>query len=147
MRPLILKTSAAVFVTNAVLAAFFGLFGERIIAFLPHGSEYAAFWWAIPWIIAITSINLFTNFYITGEVSAFRFGYMKWMIPLTLLYPAALLAVTGYGYFTAFIPASWSAFLAAHNVASLSAMLGWMTGIAVLKALGCALAMLRQKKW
>ena len=144
-RPLIVKTSLAVFVTNAALAAFFWLFGERIISLLPHGNEYAAFWWAIPWIIAITSINLFTSFYGTGEVSAFRFGYMKWMIPLTLLYPAALLFVTGYGYFTAYLPASWTDFLATHNIASLSAMLWWMTGIAVLKALGCAIAMLRLK--
>ena len=144
-RPLILKTSAAVFVTNAALAAFFWLFGERIISLLPHGSEYSSYWWAIPWIIAITSVNLFTGFYSTGEVSAFRFGYMKWMIPLTLLYPAAILLVTGYGYFTVYLPASWTNFLATHNIASLSAMLWWMTGIAVLKALGCALAMLRQK--
>ena len=35
-------------------------------------------------------------------------------------------------------------FLATHNVASLSAMLWWMTGIAILKALSCAFAMLRQ---
>ena len=70
---------------------------------------------------------------------------MKWMIPLTLLYPAAILFVTGYGYFTAYLPASWTTFLATHNVTSLSAMLWWMTGIAILKALGCALAMLRQK--
>ena len=145
-RPLILKTSLAVFVTNAALAAFFGLFGERIISLLPHGSEYSAYWWAIPWIIAITSINLFTSFYSTGEVSAFRFGYMKWMIPLTLLYPAALLFVTGYGYFTAYLPASWTDFLSTHNIASLSAMLWWMTGIAILKALGCAIAMLRQNQ-
>ena len=144
-RPLIVKTSLAVFATNAVLAAFFCLFGERILTFLPNGSNYAAFWWAIPWIIAITSINLFTGFYATGEVSAFRFGYMKWMVPLILLYPAALLFVTGHGYFTAYIPASWTDFLAAHNVNSLSAMLWWMTGIAVLKAIGCAIAMLRQK--
>ena len=145
-RPLILKTSAAVFVTNAALAVFFWLFGERIIFFLPHGGEYSAYWWAIPWIIAITSINLFCGFYSTGEVSAFRFGYMKWMIPLTLAYPAALLFVTGYGYFTAYLPTSWTKFLATHNIASLSAMLWWMTAIAVVKALGCALAMLRQKK-
>ena len=144
-RPLIVKTSLAVFVTNAALAAFFWLFGARIISLLPHGSEYASYWWAIPWIIAITSVNLFTGFYGTGEVAAFRFGYMKWMIPLTLLYPAALLLVTGYGYFTAYLPASWATFLAAHNVTSLSAMLWWMTGSAILKALGCALAMLRQK--
>ena len=145
-RPLIVKASLAVFVTNAALAAFFWIFGERIISFLPHGREYAAFWWAIPWIIAITSINLFTSFYSTGEVAAFRFGYLKWMIPLTLAYPASLLFVTGYGYFTSYLPASWTNFLAAHNIVSLSAVLWWMTGIAVLKALCCALAMLRQKK-
>ena len=143
-RPLIIKTSLAVFITNAVLATFFWIFGERIISFLPHGGEYSSYWWAIPWIIAITSINQLPIFYGTGETSAFRFGYMKWMIPLTLAYPAALLLVTGYGYFTAYLPASLTNMLASHNITSLSAMLWWMTGIAVLKALGCTLAMLRQ---
>ena len=144
-RPLVLKASAAVLISNAALAAFFWIFGEPILAFLPHGKDYASFWWAIPWIITITSITLFSSFYGATEASAFRFGYMKWMIPMTLLYPAALLFVTGYGYFTAYLPASWTNFLATHNIASLSAMLWWMTAIAVLKALGCALAMLRQK--
>ena len=144
-RPLIIKTSLAVFVTNAALAAFFWLFGERIIALLPHGSEYSAYWWATPWIIAITSLNLFCSFYTTSEQSAFRFGFLKWMIPLILLYPAALLFVTGYGYFTAYLPSSWTSFLAAHNIASLSTMLWWMTALAALKAIGCVLAMLRQK--
>ena len=144
-RPLILKTSAAVFVTNAALAAFFWLFGERIISLLPHGNEYASFWWAIPWLIAIVTINLCINFYWTAEVSAFRFKFMLWWLPLNFLYAAALLLVTGHGYFTAYLPSSWTNFLATHNIASLSAMLWWMTGIAVLKALGCALAMLRQK--
>ena len=145
-RPLVLKATLAVFISNAVLAAFFWFFGERIVSLLPHGNEYAAYWWAILCCIAITSLTFFTGFYTTAEASAFRFGYMKWMIPLTLLYPAALLLVTGYGYFAAYLPASWANFLATHNIASLSAILWWMTGIAVLKTLGCALAMLRQKK-
>ena len=144
-RPLILKTSAAVFVTNAVLAAFFGLFGERIISLLPHGNEYSAYWWAIPWLIAIATINLSINFYWTAEVSAFRFKFMLWWLPMNFLYATALLFVTGYGYFTAYLPASWTNFLATHNITSLSAMLWWMAGIAVLKALGCTITMLRQK--
>ena len=145
-RPLIIKTSLAVFITNAALASFFWIFGERIISILPHGSEYSAYWWAIPWIITITSINLFSNFYSTGEISASRFDFMKWMIPLTLLYPAALLFVTGYGYFTAYLPASLTNFLASHNITSLSAMLWWMTCSAILKVLGCIFAMLRQRQ-
>lgn len=144
-RPLILKTSLAVFATNAALAIFFYCLGKRILTFLPHGSAYAEFWWAIPWIIAITSINLFPGFYSTVEAAAFRFGYLKWMTPLILLYPAMLLFVTGHGYFTAYLPVSWTKFLTAHNVNSLSTMLCWMTCIALLKATGCAIAMLRQK--
>ena len=145
-RPLIIKTSLAVFVTNAALAAFFLLFGERILNLLPHGSEYAAFWWAIPWIIGITSINLSASLYWTAEVSAFRFKFMFWWIPLNLLYAAALLVIPGYGYFTSYIPACWSDFLATHNITSLSAILWWMTGLAILKAIGSTLAMLCQKR-
>ena len=144
-RPLVIKSALAVFLSNAALAAFFWLSGERILELLPNGSEYSSYWWTIPWAVTIASFTLFANLYTTAETSAFRFGYMKWMIPLTLVYPAALLFVTGYGYFTAYIPSSWADFLSTHNVTSLASMLWWMTGIAVLKALGCALAMLRQK--
>lgn len=145
-RPLIWKSSAAVLVTNTALAAFFLLFGERLLAILPHGSEYASYWWAIPWLIAISTANLFSGFFGTAEISAFRFGYMKWMVPLTLAYPIALLFVTGYGYFANYLPASWANLLATHNITTLSAMLWWMTGTAVIKALCCTLAMLRQTK-
>ena len=145
-RPLVTKAFAAVLVSNAALAAFFWILGEPILAFLPHGDAYASFGWAIPWIIAITSINLFPSFYGTAEVAAFRFGYLKWMIPLTLLYPASLLFVSGYGYFTAYLPASWSEFLSTHNITSLSTMLWWMSSIAVIKVICCGFAMLRQKR-
>ena len=144
-RPLIVKTSLAVFITNAALAAFFYLLGERILNLLPHGSEYASFWWAIPWIIGITSVNLFISFYGTAKASAFDFGYMKWMVPMILVYPAALLFVTGYGYFIPYLPATWTNFLSTHNITSLSTMLWWMTGFAVVKAIGCAIDMLKQK--
>ena len=144
-RPLIIKSSIAVFSTNAVLTVFFWIYGERILSFLPNGSEYASFWWAIPWLIGITSVNLCNNFYWTAQTSAFRFSYMKWWLPLTLLYPVALLLVTGYGYFTAYLPPSWAEFLASHNITSLSTVLWWMTGIAVAKSAGCAIGMARQK--
>ena len=145
-RPLIVKTSLAVILSNILLAAFFWIFGERILLLLPNGSEYASFWWAIPWIIAITSINQSTCFYATAEVSAFRFGYMKWWSPMNLCYAAALLLVSGHGYFAALTPASWSTFLTNHNITSLSAMLWWMTGFALIRAVCCVIAMTKKQK-
>ena len=144
-RPLVLKASLAIIVSNAALAVFFWIVGGRILTLLPHGTEYSGYWWAIPWVIAITSVNLSCSVYTTAEQSAFRFGFLTWIIPINLIYAAALLLVTGHGYLTAYLPASWSEFLSTHNVTSLSAMLWWMTGFAAVKGLACTLAMLRQK--
>ena len=144
-RPLILKASIAVFATNAVLAAMFWFWGESILTLLPHGSEYASFWWAIPWIIAAASINLFSSLYSTAEASAFRFGFLMWMAPLMLLYPTLLLLVSGHGYFTDYLPHPLTKFLSTHNITTLSAALWWITGFAVAKAIGCAFSMIRQK--
>ena len=144
-RPLIVKASLAVIATNAILIAAYWCFGEQLLAFLPHGDKYAAYWWAMPWLVAIMTICSVCGLYTTGEISSFRFGYLKWWIPLDLLYPAALLFVSGYGYFVAYLPSEWVQFLTAHNITSLSTMLWWMTGVNIIRLAGCMIAMQRQK--
>jgi len=141
MRPLILKSAAATIGFSTLVAIPFFFLGKQILAFLPHGEQYAAYWWAILWQIGISTLGAISGLYVTAELSANRFGFMKWMIPLDLAYPSILLAVTGYGYFTDFLPASWTAFLNAHNIRSLDTMLWWMTGFYLIKTLGCILAM------
>ena len=141
MRPLILKSAAATIGFSILIALPFFFFGEAILAILPHGEQYSAYWWAIPWMIGNSTLMALTGLYVTAELSANRFGFMKWMIPLDIIYPALLLAVTGYGYFASSLPASWSAFLDTHNIRSLDVMLWWMTGFYLIKTLGCILAM------
>ena len=141
-RPLIIKASAATIGFCALIALPFFFAGRPILEFLPHGDQYGAYWWVIPWQIGITTLANISGLYTTAEISAEKFGFLKWMIPLNLANAALLLCVTGYGYFTAWLPASWVEFLSAHNVTSLSAMMWWLTGIAVLRLLGCAIEMI-----
>ncbi len=136
-RPLILKSSAAVLISNFALAIFFLVFGETILLHLPHGKEYAAYSWAIPWMITIPTMTWIVSLYTGAELSAFRFGYMKWTIPLSLAYPALMLLVSGYGYFTGFMPSSWVEFLRHHNICSLGTMLCWMTGYGLIRTAFC----------
>jgi O-antigen/teichoic acid export membrane protein len=145
-RPLILKSTAATICFSAIVAAPFFFFGERILAFLPHGESYCAYWWAIPWLIGIGCLSAFVMLYTTSEISANRFGYVKWLIPFNIAYPVALLLVTGYGYFVDIIPESWTTFLRAHNIHSLDTMLWWMTAANLFRATGCALMMATQGK-
>ena len=144
-RPIVLKTSLAVIGTNAVLAAALCVFGKQILAFLPHGTEYANYWWAMPWLVGIATLNGISNLYMTAEVSANRFRYLLWFVPLYFLYPAAQLVVTGYGYFDGIFPESWMSFLSAHNIRSLAAALWWMTALNLLRVIFCAFSMLIKK--
>lgn len=133
MRPLVLKASAATIAFCGLVAIPFFFVGEPILKLLPHGEQYAGFWWAIPWQIAITAFICVTNLYTTASISAERFGYLKWFIPLNLANAVLLLLVTGFGYFTAFIPAEWTRFLSTHNITSLTAMMWWMTAAYAIK--------------
>ena len=144
-RPLVIKTALVIIGSNVLLATFFWIFGERILLWLPHGESYAQYWWAIPWMVAIPTLMWLSSIYTTSELAAFKYGFLKWMVPVVLVYPAALLFVTGHGYFDPFLPTSWVEFLKTHNVCSLKTMLVWMTGNYLLRVVCCTLAMLRQK--
>ncbi len=136
-RPLIIKTSAAVVIASAILAAIFIFIGKPILSILPNGVEYAPFWWAIPWAIGINTINSIVGLYSTAMISANDFSFMKWMTPLNVINAILLLLLTGHGYFSHFLPASISTFLQLHNIKSLDAMLYWLTAIAAIRLLGC----------
>ena len=140
-RRLVGKALLANFAFCALVAVVSALFGRQFLGLLPHGDKYAAYWWAIPWLTAITAIGSVQGFYTTAEIAAGRFGFMKWLIPVDVAYPVLLLVVTGHGYFAGVIPASWTMFLEAHNIRSLDTMLLWMTAFNILKAIGFLAAM------
>ena len=142
-RPFVLKSILVNGVFCLALALPFLFVGKTILGLLPHGDQYAAYWWAIPWTIGITFLTSIIGFYTTTEFSANRFSFLKWYMPFDIAYPALLLIVTGYGYYADYIPASLSAFLDAHNIRSLDTMLWWMTGINALKASSCLYHLLR----
>ena len=145
-RPLIIKVALIIISSNALLALFFWAFGERILSLLPHGEIYSQYWWAIPWMIVIPTLLWLSRIYTTGEIAAFNYGFLKWMIPVVLIYPTSLLLVTGHGYFDAYLPTSWVNFLTQHNIYSLKTMLIWITGNQLLRVICCGIAILRQKR-
>jgi len=138
---LILKSTGVNIAFCLSIALVFCFISKPILAFLPHGDKYSAYWWAIPWLIVITGISSLHDFYTTAEIAAGRFGFLKWAMPLDLSYPALLLLATGHGYLVGAIPATWTKFLTAHNIYSLETILWWMTAITIVKALACLGAM------
>ena len=144
--PLVIKSLIANAAFCALLSLPFIFFGKNILSLLPHGDQYAAYWWAIPWMIGITFLCSIMGFYITAEFSANRFKFLKWYLPIDFTYPILLLLVTGHGYFADIIPATWTEFLTAHNIRSLETMLWWITAINGLKAIICIVSIAKSSR-
>ena len=138
--PIVIKSLIVNAAFCALLSLPFIFFGKKILSLLPHGDQYSAYWWAIPWMIGITFLCSIMAFYLTAEFSANRFKFLKWYLPIDFAYPVLLLFVTGHGYFAGIIPASWTEFLTAHNIYSLETMLWWITAINGLKAVICIIS-------
>ena len=145
LRPLILKSTAATCIFSTIVALPFVFFGQHIFALLPHGDQYAAYWWAIPWLIGIGALLALTTLYVTAEISANHFGFLKWYLPCDIIYASLLLFVTGHGYFTSLMPTYWTEFLTAHNIYSINTMLLWMTAATGIKAILCLIKILTSR--
>lgn len=100
---------------------------------------------AIPCLVGITTLVSIQTFHTNTEISAGRFTFLKWWVPINLIFAAGLLLITGYGYFTAYIPKSWCDFLAQHNFTSLTAMIAWFFVTSIAKVAASLVDLLRQK--
>ncbi len=143
-RPLVIKSSLATLASGGLLALGFALIGRPLLALLPNGDQYVAFHWAIPWLIVITSLSAIQSFHTTAEISAGRFRFLRWWVPINIFLAVVLLLYTGYGYFIAYLPAVWSQFLAEHNLTSLKAILIWFTVTTFVKTMIALYELIRQ---
>ena len=130
--------------TGGLLALVFSFAGKPLLAILPDGDKFADYAWAIPWMIGILSVSAVQNFHTNTEASAGRFGFLKWWVPLHIIFALGLLTITGYGYFTAFMPVSLCEFLATHNFTSLKAMLIWLTATTLIRTTISLTELMRQ---
>jgi O-antigen/teichoic acid export membrane protein len=134
---LVVKSSLVLFAGNFLLAIFFLCFGRQILTFLPNGQSYSIYAWAIPVIIAISTVNSIVSFYCVAEMSANRFGFMYFTVPICLVSGLGLMLVTGQGYYLSYLPQSLAAFLKAHNILTLKSVIVWMLVVAVVRLVCC----------
>jgi hypothetical protein len=76
-RPFVLKCAAVTLAAAAAMAAAYALFGNGLLALMPHGSDYAEYSRLMPWLVAITALTTCQVFYTNAEVSAGRFGFLR----------------------------------------------------------------------
>ena len=97
-RPFVLKCAAATLSAAVLMAVAYALFGAELLSLMPHGSDYAAYARYMPWLVVITALTTCQVFCTNAEVSAGRFGFLLWLVPLHVAYPAALYVAVRHGF-------------------------------------------------
>ena len=96
-RPFVVRCSAVALAAAALMAAVYVPFGRELLALLPHGAEYGGYAPLMPWLAVATAMTTCQVFYANAEVSAGRFGFLWWLVPLHIVYPAALWICAAHG--------------------------------------------------
>ena len=123
-RPFVVKCSLLALSAAAAMSAAYAFFGRDLLSLMPSGPRYADYARYMPLLTAVTALTSCQVFYTNAEVSAGRFGFLRWFVPLHAAYPAALC-------------------LAAHSgiCGSLDAFLAWFAAAAALRFIFSAVAL------
>ncbi|MBP5226668.1 MAG: hypothetical protein J6336_04725, partial [Kiritimatiellae bacterium] len=131
---LILRSTLASLAFGGLCAIAFLLVGRWLFAWVPDGSAYIPY---VPHAALLTvtlSLLMSLNCFFFGQIAADRFSFLKWYVPLHLLYSATLLFITGYGYFESWLPVSLLSAIRWINGQGLNFVLGAMLLLQLLKA-------------
>jgi hypothetical protein len=96
--PYVVRCSVAALGAAAALAAVYLLAGERLLALMPNGGNYLGYAIYMPLLTLVTAMTSCQVFHTNSEVSAGRFGFLAWFLPLHIVYAAALLLVRRAGH-------------------------------------------------
>ncbi len=96
-RAFVLKCSIVTLVGAGLMVLAYVFFGKELMSLMPNGENYAAYARYMPWLVAITAATSCQVFYTNAEVSAGRYGFLWWLVPLHVAYPLALWAASECG--------------------------------------------------
>ena len=113
-RPFVLSCSLLTLGAAVLMMVVYHFFGRELLALLPHGADYATLATFMPFLVLITALTACQTFYTNAEVSAGRFGFLGWFLPVNAAYSLALFTLAG-------------------TITSLRTMLVWMAALAALR--------------
>ena len=96
--PYVVKCSAAVLAVALAMAGAALVCAPRLVALMPHGSGYVAYSGYMAPLAIFTALTACQVFYANAEVSAGRFGFLFWLVPLHTVYPALLYVAVRLGW-------------------------------------------------
>jgi hypothetical protein len=106
-KPFVTRCSLVVLSAAAAMSLVYHFSAVQLLSLIPNGKNYAAYAGFMPALTAITALTSCQIFHTNSEVSAGRFGFLGWFLPLHTLYAAALWLANVSGWMDSLEKAVW----------------------------------------
>jgi O-antigen/teichoic acid export membrane protein len=86
--PYVIKCSLATLIIALLMSAIYFFLGDKLLSLMPNGNKYLEYANYMPYLTIITALTSCQVFFTNAEVSAGRFKFLYWLIPLHVIYIA-----------------------------------------------------------
>jgi O-antigen/teichoic acid export membrane protein len=94
-------------VGGAVVAVVVGVASDLIFGMVQRWQIYRPYAKLIVWMSMTNVFRVAFACFSTHEMACRRFGFIRYAVPLSLLEAVVLISLTGYGFFTPYLPRPW----------------------------------------
>ena len=84
--PYVVRCSIVTLAVASLMAVVYFFWGTSILPLMPNGADYLDCAGYMHWLVMMNALTACQVFYANAEVSAGRFGFLWWLVPLHLVY-------------------------------------------------------------
>lgn len=111
---------------GAAIAVSLGAASSFIFGMVEGWREYKPYAYLVGWLSLINVFRVGLACFTTHEMACRRFGFIYYLAPLSLVEAFLLVTLTGYTFFTPYVPASWVNWMGTLRAARLEFIVGVM---------------------
>lgn len=123
---LILQGMGLSLASGLLLAFGFWLLGKHVLNLVAAWRVYVDFTPHLAVLTVICALRITANCFVTYEMACHRFGYLAYVGAISVLEAVFLYSVTGFSFFSPWLPESWIGWMAGLKAARLEFVLGVM---------------------
>jgi O-antigen/teichoic acid export membrane protein len=126
---------------GAVVAVALGVGIEWLFGEVPKWKAYQPYAYLVVWMAMTNVFRVASACFTTHEMACRRFGFISYGVPIALLEAAALVSLTGYGFFVPYLPPSWVEWMGSLRAARLEFIVWVMLASSFAMFLGLVIQM------
>ena len=111
---------------GAIVAAMLGCGMDWLFGHVSKWQDYQPYAYLVGWLAMANVFRVAFACFSTHEMACRRFGFAIYSVIISLVEAAILVSLTGYGFFTPYLPAAWVDWMASLKAARLEFIVGVM---------------------